>query len=213
MVHYSSGHSSVWSMCCSLHIPSMASALSLMLMLSVHAFLTDSLRHWVASQMFAAQAKCIFLLDWFKSWKFTIRTMLAVMPLITALCFSFCCRAISRLFVLCWFWTESLITWLLGGENKHSVSQIGCFQGCRGSGVCMQQRFGYFLFFWRKHCGPVVWNGFLCGFPVILVREPVSAPAGSQSAMWIFHRAVTACALRALFTRDCVFWIQTHTCE
>lgn len=54
-----------------------------------------SLRVWdtgLWAKRFAAQAKCIFLLDWFESLKFTTSTMLAVMLLLTALCF--CCRAI-----------------------------------------------------------------------------------------------------------------------
>lgn len=53
---------------------------------------------------------------------------------------------------------------------------------------CVQHRFGYFLFFKRKHCGPVVWNCFLCGFPVILVRELVLGPTRPPRSMRTFHR-------------------------
>lgn len=90
------------------------------------------------------------------------------------------------------------------GKNKHSLWHVLCILSMRrGRGeFCMEQRFCYSLgfCFWRKLYGPAVWNHFLCGLPVILVRELVSGPTGPQSCMRTFHRTWPIIPLFALLT-------------
>lgn len=130
--------------------------------------------------------------------------MLAVTFLIAALSFFCCCRVIFRLFVLCCFWTESLITWLWVGKVNTDCPRLGVFKGVEGVACCSAEI--WLLCFFGGSIAVLfpVWVS--CDFGQGTGIGTDRAPELHEN----FPSCSAACALCALFACDCVCYTDRH---